>query len=72
MSPNNNNYFVIIIRIFSASHASFQEIQIFHLLLTSLLFAFHSIHDFTNYLHNIGMYLGMYLFCMGAIHRGYL
>lgn len=29
MSPNNNNYFVIIIRIFSASHASFQKIQIF-------------------------------------------
>lgn len=29
MTPNNNNYFVIIIRIFSASHAFFQEIQIF-------------------------------------------
>lgn len=28
MSPNNNNHFVIIIRIFSASHASFQKIQI--------------------------------------------
>lgn len=32
MTPNNNNYFVIIIRSFSASHASFQKIQI---LLTS-------------------------------------
>lgn len=29
MSPNNNNYFVIIIRSFFASHASFQKIQIF-------------------------------------------
>lgn len=29
MTPNDNNYFVIIIRIFSASHASFQKIQIF-------------------------------------------
>lgn len=68
MIPNNNNYFVIIIRNFSASHASFQKIQIFHFLLTSFLFAFHRIHDFTNYLHNIDMYL----FCIGAIYRGYL
>lgn len=68
MAPNNNNYFVIIIRIFSASHASFQKIQIFPLLLTSFLFAFHRIHDFTNYLHHIDMYL----FYMGAIHRSYL
>lgn len=29
MTPNNNNYFVIIIRSFSASHVSFQKIQIF-------------------------------------------
>lgn len=29
MTLNNNNYFVIIIWNFSASHASFQEIQIF-------------------------------------------
>lgn len=29
MAPNNNNYFVIIIRSFSVSHASFQKIQIF-------------------------------------------
>lgn len=28
MAPNNNNYFVIIIWSFSASHASFQKIQI--------------------------------------------
>lgn len=40
MSPNNNNHFVIIIRIFSASHASFQKIQIFTFFLPafSLLF----------------------------------
>lgn len=68
MSSDSNNYFVIIIQSFSAIHASFQKIQIFHLLLTSFLFAFHRIHDFTNYLHHIDMYL----FCMGAIHRGYL
>lgn len=68
MSPDNNNYFVIIIQSFSASHASFQKYRFFHLLLTSFLFAFHRIHDFTNYLHHIDMYL----FCMGAIHRGYL
>lgn len=67
MAPNNN-YFVIIIRSFSASHASFQKIQIFSPSSYQLLFAFHRIHDFTNYLHNIDMYL----FCMGAIHRGYL
>lgn len=29
MSLDNNNYFVIIIQGFSASHASFQKIQIF-------------------------------------------
>lgn len=29
MTPNDNNYFVIIIQSFSASHASFQKIQIF-------------------------------------------
>ena len=45
----------------------FRKYRFFHLLLTSFLFAFHRIHDFTNYLHNTGMYLGMYLFCMGAI-----
>lgn len=32
MAPNNNNYFVIIIRIFSVNDTYFQEIQI---LLTS-------------------------------------
>lgn len=72
MSPDNNNYFVIIIRIFSANDSFFQKYRFFHLLLTCFLFSFHRIHDFTNYLHNTGMYLGMYLFCMGAIHRGYL
>lgn len=46
----------------------FRKYRFFHLLLTSFLFAFHRIHDFRNYLHNIDMYL----FCMGAIHRGYL
>lgn len=29
MASNNNNYFVIIIQSFSASHASFQKIQVF-------------------------------------------
>ena len=29
MTPNNNNCFVIIIWSFSASHVSFQKIQIF-------------------------------------------
>lgn len=44
----------------------FKKYSFFRLLLTCFLFAFHRIHDFTNYLHNIDMYL----FCMGAIHRG--
>lgn len=69
MTPNNNNYFVIIIRnFFLPAMLPFRKYRFFHLLLTSFLFAFHRIHDFTNYLHNIDMYL----FCMGAIHRGYL
>lgn len=29
MSPNNNNYFVIIIRIFSSNDSCFQKLQIF-------------------------------------------
>lgn len=69
MTPNNNNYFVIIIRsFFLPAMLPFRKYRFFHLLLTSSLFAFHRIHDFTNYLHNIDMYL----FCMGAIPRGYL
>lgn len=46
----------------------FKKYRFFRLLLSGILFAFYRIHDFTNYLHNIHMYL----FCMGAIHRGYL
>lgn len=51
MSPNNNNYFVIIIRIFSASHASFQKIQIFSPFISGLPSIFHRIYSFTNLLH---------------------
>lgn len=69
MTPNNNNYFVIIIRIFFCQPCFLSEnTDFFRLLLSGILFASHRIHDFTNYLHNIDMYL----FCMGAIHRGYL
>lgn len=43
MSPDSNNYFVIIIRSFSANHASFQKIQIF----SPSFFAFFSVfHQF--------------------------
>lgn len=46
----------------------FRKYRFFPLLLSGILFAFHRIHDFTNYLHHIDMYL----FYMGAIHRSYL
>lgn len=68
MTPNNNNYFVIIIRSFFPAMLSFRKYRFFRLLLSGILFVFHRIQDFTNYLHNIDMCL----FCMGAIHRGYL
>ena len=47
---------------------SFRKYRFSRLLLSGILFAFHRTQDFTNYLYNIDMYL----FCMGAIHRGYL
>ena len=51
MSSDSNNYFVIIIRIFSANDSFFQKIKI---LLTSyfrLTLYFHRIYSFTNLLH---------------------
>lgn len=51
MTPNDNNYFVIIIRIFSANDTFFQKYRFLSPLISGLPSIFHRIYSFTNLLH---------------------
>lgn len=51
MSPDSNNYFVIIIRIFSVNDTFFQKYRFLSPLISGLPSIFHRIYNFTNLLH---------------------